>query len=291
MVDEGCKFCFMEASSHAIHQNRVSGLKFKGAIFTNITHDHLDYHNTFDDYILAKKELFDSLPSDAFALVNKDDRHGLNMLHHCEAKQYTYALKSSADFKAKIIEHQFDGMLLNINGKFDVSKSDEGVQISVKQFGSIKDRYFFEHKLGGYDYSLWDVGNEHAVFLKFSNESDCLLFEHPFNSFDKLEEGRLESHFKSTKLYPEGINVGLAVIGDNWIQLKVWERGCGWTEACSSGAVAAFLAANSLTHMQGEVKVIQAGGLSTIQWSLSDRSIDLCLRPRFVGRLKYEVKR
>ncbi len=104
MVDEGCKFCFMEASSHAIHQNRISGLQFKGAVFTNITHDHLDYHKTFDDYILAKKALFDSLPSDAFALVNKDDRHGLNMLHHCEAKQYTYALKSSADFKAKIID-------------------------------------------------------------------------------------------------------------------------------------------------------------------------------------------
>ena len=117
MVDEGCKFCFMEASSHAIHQNRISGLQFKGAVFTNITHDHLDYHKTFDDYILAKKALFDSLPSDAFALVNKDDRHGLNMLHHCEAKQYTYALKSSADFKAKIIEHQFDGMLLNVDGK------------------------------------------------------------------------------------------------------------------------------------------------------------------------------
>ena len=107
----------MEASSHAIHQNRISGLQFKGAVFTNITHDHLDYHKTFDDYILAKKAIFDSLPSSAFALVNKDDRHGLNMLHHCEAKQYTFALKSSADFKAKIIEHQFDGMLLNVDGK------------------------------------------------------------------------------------------------------------------------------------------------------------------------------
>jgi len=117
MVNEGCKYCFMEASSHAIHQNRISGLSFTGAVFTNITHDHLDYHQTFDDYILAKKALFDILPSNAFALVNKDDRHGLNMLHHCKAKQYTYALKSSADFKTKIIEHRFDGMLLNVDGK------------------------------------------------------------------------------------------------------------------------------------------------------------------------------
>jgi UDP-N-acetylmuramoyl-L-alanyl-D-glutamate--2,6-diaminopimelate ligase len=117
MVNEDCKFCFMEASSHAIHQNRISGLHFTGAVFTNISHDHLDYHKTFDDYILAKKALFDQLPVDAFALVNKDDRHGLNMLHHSDAKKYTYALKSSADFKAKIIEHQFDGMLLNIEGK------------------------------------------------------------------------------------------------------------------------------------------------------------------------------
>ncbi len=117
MVNEDCKLCFMEASSHAIHQNRISGLHFTGAVFTNISHDHLDYHKTFDDYILAKKALFDSLPTNAFALVNKDDRHGLNMLHHCDAKTYSYALKSSADFKAKIIEHQFDGMLLNVEGK------------------------------------------------------------------------------------------------------------------------------------------------------------------------------
>jgi UDP-N-acetylmuramoyl-L-alanyl-D-glutamate--2,6-diaminopimelate ligase len=117
MVSDGCKYCFMEASSHAIHQNRTFGLSFSGAIFTNISHDHLDYHKTFDDYILAKKLLFDQLPSDAFALVNKDDRHGLNMLHHCNAKQYTFGLKSMADFKAKILENQFDGQLLNINGK------------------------------------------------------------------------------------------------------------------------------------------------------------------------------
>ena len=117
MVEEGCQYCFIEASSHAIHQKRIFGLSFAGAIFTNISHDHLDYHKTFDDYILAKKALFDYLPSDAFALVNKDDRHGMNMLHHCDAKTYSYALKSMADFKARILENQFDGLLLNIDGR------------------------------------------------------------------------------------------------------------------------------------------------------------------------------
>lgn len=117
MVNEGCKYCFMEASSHAIHQNRIFGLSLKGAVFMNISHDHLDYHQTFDDYILAKKALFDNLPEAAFALVNKDDRHGLNMLHHCAAKAYTFAQKSSADFKVKILESRFDGTLLNCNGK------------------------------------------------------------------------------------------------------------------------------------------------------------------------------
>ncbi|MEE3037626.1 MAG: UDP-N-acetylmuramoyl-L-alanyl-D-glutamate--2,6-diaminopimelate ligase [Bacteroidota bacterium] len=117
MISEDCKYCFMEASSHALHQNRLSGLNIDGAIFTNISHDHLDYHQTFEDYIIAKKILFDHLPASAFALVNKDDKHGLTMLHHCPAKQYTYALKSVADFKAKVLESQFDGMLLTINGR------------------------------------------------------------------------------------------------------------------------------------------------------------------------------
>ncbi len=117
MVAQGCQYCFMEASSHAIHQNRIGGLSFTGALFTNISHDHLDYHKTFDDYILAKKALFDGLPSDAFALVNKDDRHGMTMLHHCKAEKHTYAVKSMADFKCRILENQFEGLLLNIEGQ------------------------------------------------------------------------------------------------------------------------------------------------------------------------------
>ncbi len=114
MVDAGCRFCFMEASSHGIAQRRTAGLKFEGAVFTNISRDHLDYHKTFDDYILAKKRLFDELPATAFALVNSDDRHGQTMLHHTKGRVYTFGLRSDVDFKAKILEHQFDGMLLNL---------------------------------------------------------------------------------------------------------------------------------------------------------------------------------
>lgn len=115
MVDAGCKVCFMEASSHGIEQKRIAGLQFQGAVFTNISHDHLDYHKTFDDYILAKKALFDHLPATAFALVNSDDRHGFTMLHHCKAKKYSFGLRSDADYKVKILEHQFNGMLLKID--------------------------------------------------------------------------------------------------------------------------------------------------------------------------------
>ncbi len=115
MVEAGCKYCFMEASSHGIVQRRIAGLKIEGALFTNITHDHLDYHKTFDDYILAKKMLFDGLSAEAFALVNIDDRHGKTMLHHCKARKYSFALKNEADFKARILEHQLDGMLLKLD--------------------------------------------------------------------------------------------------------------------------------------------------------------------------------
>jgi len=117
MVKAGCAFCFMEASSHAIHQNRVSGIKFSGAIFTNLSHDHLDYHKTFQDYIEAKKKLFDQLPAEAFALVNVDDKHGMVMLQNTKAQQYVYALQSPSDFRARILEITFNGMVLQIDGE------------------------------------------------------------------------------------------------------------------------------------------------------------------------------
>lgn len=117
MVDAGCTYCFMEVSSHAVVQQRIAGLEFAGAAFTNITHDHLDYHLTFDNYIKAKKQFFDQLSSDAFALVNLDDPRGRIMLQNTKATKKTYGLQSSADFKCKIIEKEFDGMNLSIDGK------------------------------------------------------------------------------------------------------------------------------------------------------------------------------
>jgi UDP-N-acetylmuramoyl-L-alanyl-D-glutamate--2,6-diaminopimelate ligase len=116
MVESACEYCFMEVSSHAVVQKRIAGLKFSGAVFTNITHDHLDYHKTFDEYIKAKKKLFDDLDADAFALVNKDDQNGMVMLQNTKAIKKTYALRSSADFKCKILESQFAGLFLNMDG-------------------------------------------------------------------------------------------------------------------------------------------------------------------------------
>jgi UDP-N-acetylmuramoyl-L-alanyl-D-glutamate--2,6-diaminopimelate ligase len=117
MLEKGCAYCFMEVSSHAVVQNRIAGVQFAGAVFTNITHDHLDYHKTFDEYIKAKKRFFDLLGDDAFAIVNKDDANGELMLQNTKASKHTYALKSQAEFKCKIIENQFSGLLLNIDGK------------------------------------------------------------------------------------------------------------------------------------------------------------------------------
>lgn len=116
MVEEGCDYCFMEVSSHAVVQQRIAGLKFTGAIFTNITHDHLDFHKTFNSYIKAKKKFFDDLDTAAFALTNEDDRNGQVMLQNTFAYKKTYGLHSGADFSARIVESHFDGMLLNIDG-------------------------------------------------------------------------------------------------------------------------------------------------------------------------------
>lgn len=116
MVGAGCEFCFMEVSSHAIDQNRVEGLKFLGGVFTNLTHEHLDYHLTFKDYIDTKKKFFDHLPKTSFALTNGDDKNGRVMFQNCEATKKYYALKSMADYKCKVLEQHFDGMLLQMDG-------------------------------------------------------------------------------------------------------------------------------------------------------------------------------
>lgn len=117
MVQQNCSHCFMEVSSHAIVQHRIAGVNFTGALFTNITHDHLDYHKTFDEYIKAKKNFFDQLSSSAFALVNKDDAHSSVVIQNTKAKVKTFSLKMSADFKCKIIESGFSGLQLGIDGK------------------------------------------------------------------------------------------------------------------------------------------------------------------------------
>ena len=130
MVDAGCEYAVMEVSSHAVDQHRVAGLQFAGGIFTNITRDHIDYHLTFENYLKAKKGFFDMLPASAFALTNEDDKNGQVMLQNTRARKYTYSQRGMADFKTKILEHGFDGMLLNMNnhdvhvsfiGKFNAS--------------------------------------------------------------------------------------------------------------------------------------------------------------------------
>ncbi|CAM3534163.1 UDP-N-acetylmuramoyl-L-alanyl-D-glutamate--2,6-diaminopimelate ligase [Flavobacterium saliperosum] len=115
MTEEGCEYCFMEVSSHGIHQKRTEGLHFVGGIFTNLSHDHLDYHETFAEYRDVKKSFFDNLPKTAFALSNIDDKNGAVMLQNTRAKKLTYALKSYADYRAQILENQLSGLLLKVN--------------------------------------------------------------------------------------------------------------------------------------------------------------------------------
>ena len=117
MVDAGCTYAFMEVSSHSIAQERIAGLDFDGALFTNLTRDHIDYHKTFDNYRDTKKRLFDGLKKTAFAVTNKDDKNGLVMTQNCKAEVHTYSTRSLADYKAQILEEGFDGMMLSINGK------------------------------------------------------------------------------------------------------------------------------------------------------------------------------
>ena len=117
MVDAGCEYAFMEVSSHSIAQERIAGLDFDGALFTNLTRDHIDYHKTFDNYRDTKKRLFDGLKKTAFAVTNKDDKNGLVMTQNCKATVHTYSTRALADYKAQILEEGFEGMMLNMNGK------------------------------------------------------------------------------------------------------------------------------------------------------------------------------
>ncbi|MCK4747564.1 MAG: UDP-N-acetylmuramoyl-L-alanyl-D-glutamate--2,6-diaminopimelate ligase, partial [Bacteroidales bacterium] len=130
MAEAGCRYCFLEVSSHAIHQKRIAGIQFTGGIFTNISHEHLDYHKTFREYINSKKAFFDQLPAEAFALVNRDDKNGSVMVQNCKANTRTFGLMGPADVKGKILENHLDGMQLVIDereiwtrlaGKFNAS--------------------------------------------------------------------------------------------------------------------------------------------------------------------------
>ncbi|MDL2212658.1 UDP-N-acetylmuramoyl-L-alanyl-D-glutamate--2,6-diaminopimelate ligase [Bacteroides sp. OttesenSCG-928-N06] len=117
MADEGCKYVFMEVSSHAIAQKRISGLRFAGGIFTNLTRDHIDYHGNMENYLKAKKKFFDDMPKSAFSLTNMDDKNGLVMVQNTRSKVYTYSLRSLSDFKGRILEPHFDGTLLEFNNQ------------------------------------------------------------------------------------------------------------------------------------------------------------------------------
>lgn len=174
MVEAGCTHCFMEVSSHAIVQNRIAGLKFAGALFSNITHDHLDYHKTFEEYLKAKKRFFDLLPSDAFALINIDDRNGRVMVQNTAARVSSYSLRSMANFKCKVIENHFDGMLLNL----------DSIEVWTRLVGG---------------FNAYNILAIYSAARLLGVERDAVLTE--LSSMTAVS-GRFE-HFKS----PKGINV------------------------------------------------------------------------------------
>lgn len=159
MADAGCDYCFMEVSSHGIHQHRTSGLLFAGGIFTNLSHDHLDYHATFAEYRDVKKSFFDHLPKSAFALVNVDDKNGLVMLQNTVAKKLTYALKTYADYRAQILENQLSGLLLKINGE----------EVWVKLIGS-----FNAYNLLAIFATAVDLGLEEREVLRLLSELESV---------------------------------------------------------------------------------------------------------------------
>ncbi len=185
MVAHGCTYCFMEVSSHALVQGRVEGLSFAGALFSNITHDHLDYHHTFAEYIKAKKRLFDSLGKGAFALTNIDDRNGEVMLQNCRAQKYSYSLRSMADYKAKIVEMHFDGMLLNLDGS-ELWVGSTGrfngynmlaVYAAARLLGSEKDEVLCAmsalRAVSG-RFERVDVGGDRVVIVDYAHTPDAL---------------------------------------------------------------------------------------------------------------------
>ncbi|MEG2150501.1 MAG: UDP-N-acetylmuramoyl-L-alanyl-D-glutamate--2,6-diaminopimelate ligase [Bacteroidaceae bacterium] len=199
MAAAGCEYVFMEVSSHSIAQKRISGLKFTGGIFTNLTRDHLDYHKTVENYLKAKKLFFDNLPKDAFAITNLDDKNGLVMTQNTKAKVYTYSLRSLCDFKGKILESHFEGMILNFNerelavqfiGKFNASnllavfgatcllgKGEEEVLIALSTLHPVTGRFDSMRSPGGY-----------TAIVDYAHTPDALV--NVLNAIHEVLEGK-----------------------------------------------------------------------------------------------------
>ncbi len=186
MVEEGCTYCFMEVSSHAIAQGRINGLSYKIGAFTNITHDHLDYHKTFENYLNTKKQFFDQLPSFAFALTNSDDKNGKVMLQNTKASKYTYAIKNNADFKCKILECDINGLLLKIGdneawfplvGKFNaynlltvysiaflLGKKEQEIVVALSSVSRVNGRF-----------EVYRSNNKITAIIDYAHTPDALL--------------------------------------------------------------------------------------------------------------------
>lgn len=199
MVEAGCEYAFMEVSSHSIDQKRISGLSFNGGIFTNLTRDHLDYHKTVENYLKAKKKFFDDLPASAFALTNADDKAGLVMLQNTVARKLTYSLRTLADFKGKILESHFEGMILNFNekelavqfiGKFNASnllavfgaacllgKKEEDVLVALTTLRPVAGRFDSMRSSKGY-----------TAIVDYAHTPDALV--NVLNAIHEVLEGR-----------------------------------------------------------------------------------------------------
>ena len=199
MADSGCKYAFMEVSSHSIAQKRISRLKFAGGIFTNLTRDHLDYHKTVENYLKAKKKFFDDMPKNAFCLTNLDDKNGLVMMQNTKAKVYTYSLRSLSDFKGKILESHFEGMILNFNekelavqfiGKFNASnllavfgaacllgKKEEDVLVALTTLRPVAGRFDSMRSSKGY-----------TAIVDYAHTPDALV--NVLNAIHEVLEGR-----------------------------------------------------------------------------------------------------
>ncbi len=187
MTDEGCTYAFMEVSSHAVHQHRIAGLHFAGGIFSNITHDHLDYHKTFDEYIRVKKSFFDSLSSDAFAISNADDKRGMVMLQNTGARKYFYSLRTLADFKGKILENGLSGLVMTVNdievhfrliGEFNaynlLSVYGAAVCMNEDKQEILKNLSVLTGAEGRFDYSV-SPKNKIIAIVDYAHTPDALL--------------------------------------------------------------------------------------------------------------------